>query len=110
MSNVETSFPYRCPLCDFDLHVRCARLLQVMVHMSHPLHSLLLVYNSATPPMFGVSVMCNVAMDGRFGSYNCYALCDYHIHASCDVNKPSLSQWLLLLLTSVGGGGGNSKR
>ena len=26
-------------------------------------------------------------MDGRFWSYNCYA-CNYHVHASCAVNKP----------------------
>ncbi|KAG7574572.1 Protein kinase C-like phorbol ester/diacylglycerol-binding domain [Arabidopsis suecica] len=88
-------FSYCCPLCDFDLHVQCAHLPQVTVHESHPLHSLLLVYNS-TPAMsftqfgFGnqlVCNLCNMAMDGRFWSYNCYA-CNYHIHASCAVNKP----------------------
>ncbi|CAA7057106.1 unnamed protein product [Microthlaspi erraticum] len=91
-------FSYCCPLCDFDLHVQCAHLPQVMVHDSHPLHSLLLVYNSAPPPpamsftQFGyanqlVCNLCNVVMDGRVWSYNCYA-CDYHVHASCAVNKP----------------------
>lgn len=86
-------FSYCCPLCDFDLHVQCAHLPQVLGHESHPLHSLLLVYNS-TPSFtqFGyanqlVCNLCNIAMDGRFWSYNCYA-CSYHIHASCAVKKP----------------------
>ncbi|KFK37044.1 hypothetical protein AALP_AA4G205200 [Arabis alpina] len=90
-------FSYCCPLCDFDLHVQCAHLPQVMAHESHHFHSLLLVYNSTPPPAmsftsFGyanqlVCKLCNLAMDGRFWSYNCYA-CNYHIHASCAVNKP----------------------
>uniref|UniRef100_A0A1J3JT63 Phorbol-ester/DAG-type domain-containing protein n=1 Tax=Noccaea caerulescens TaxID=107243 RepID=A0A1J3JT63_NOCCA len=92
-------FSYCCPLCDFDLHVQCAHLPQVTFHDSHPIHSLLLVYNSAPPPpaamsfnQFGyanqlVCNLCNVAMDGRVWSYKCYA-CDYHVHASCAVNKP----------------------
>lgn len=91
-------FSYCCPMCDFDLHVQCAHLPQVMVHESHPFHSLLLVYNSTPPAMpftsFGyanqlVCSLCNLNMDGRFWSYNCYA-CNYHIHASCVVNKPKL--------------------
>lgn len=90
-------FSYCCPLCDFDLHVQCAQLPQVLVHDSHPLHSLLLVYNSTPPPamsftQFGYmnQLVCNIynlGMDGRFWSYNCYA-CNYHVHASCAVNKP----------------------
>ncbi|KAF8094415.1 hypothetical protein N665_0364s0036 [Sinapis alba] len=89
-------FSYCCPLCDFDLHVQCAQLPQVLVHESHPLHSLLLGYNSSPPAMsftqFGyvnqlVCNLCNLGMDGRFWSYNCYA-CNYHVHASCAVNKP----------------------
>ena len=57
---------------------------------SHPLHSLLIVYNSAPPALSFtqfVCNICNVGMDGRFWSYNCYA-CNYHVHASCAVNKP----------------------
>ncbi|CAN8317951.1 unnamed protein product [Cochlearia groenlandica] len=90
-------FSYCCPLCDFDLHVQCAHLPQVMAHESHPFHSLVLVYNSAPPAtpftQFAgytnqlVCNLCNVGMDGRFWSYNCYA-CNYHVHASCAVNKP----------------------
>ncbi|ESQ52924.1 hypothetical protein EUTSA_v10017799mg [Eutrema salsugineum] len=89
-------FSYCCPLCDFDLHVQCAHFPQLMVNESHPLHSLLLVYNSAPPAMSFTQFpgytnqllcnLCNVAMDGRFWSYNCYA-CNYHVHASCAVNK-----------------------
>ncbi|CAH8387590.1 unnamed protein product [Eruca vesicaria subsp. sativa] len=56
-------FSYCCPLCDFDLHVQCAQLPQLVCNI------------------------CNVGMDGRYWSYNCYA-CNYHVHASCAVNKP----------------------
>ncbi|XP_010524602.1 PREDICTED: uncharacterized protein LOC104802616 [Tarenaya hassleriana] len=88
-------FSYCCPLCDFDLHGRCALLPQVTAHHSHPLHNLVLVFNSV-PAMaftqFGlgnqlVCNLCNQLMDSRLWSYNCYA-CNFHIHASCALNGP----------------------
>lgn len=78
-----TTFSYCCPLCEFDLHVKCASLPHILTHNSH-LHTLYLTYDiksfhSVTSNLRGI---CHKVLDNRFWAYSCFA-CNFHVHASC---------------------------
>lgn len=84
-----SAFSFCCPLCDFDLHVQCAFLPEILIHDSH-FHSLSLSYALPAAHHYESSSyvcdICHKQLDQKcFWSYNCFA-CNFHVHVSCTRN------------------------
>ncbi|XWS59262.1 hypothetical protein CRYUN_Cryun08bG0106100 [Craigia yunnanensis] len=77
------AFSYCCPLCDFDLHVPCAFLPQIIKHESH-WHILNLTYSLPYPK--SSSRLCDICHKlleyCKNWSYNCFA-CNFSAHTLC---------------------------
>ena len=72
---------YRCPSCDFDIHVECRNsgLLKERVELQHPshIHPLILMRNHELPFMCDGCGTNDVDM-----AYIC-STCEYWVHATC---------------------------
>ena len=81
-----SSFSYCCPLCEFDLHVRCALSPAIISHRAHR-HELSLTYGlpypqakaSSSPNACGI---CHKLVDNNYWCYSC-GLCKFQLHTSC---------------------------
>ncbi|XP_004151553.1 uncharacterized protein LOC101210060 [Cucumis sativus] len=79
--DVGSGFIYRCPRCQFDLHIHCAALPETVVGKNHD-HPLRLGFESK-----GKGFCCGVCEEG-FGNggwvYYC-GVCDFGVHVHCFV-------------------------
>ncbi|XP_010473158.1 PREDICTED: uncharacterized protein LOC104752661 [Camelina sativa] len=71
---------YSCRPCNFSLHESCSKMNQVIIHPSHPSHTLSLL---VAPVYDGGYFNCDgCGVHGTGFSYQC-SLCDFDIHALC---------------------------
>ncbi|KAK9007907.1 hypothetical protein V6N11_074821 [Hibiscus sabdariffa] len=81
-----TGFDYHCSVCEFDLHVGCARLPKTIKHVDHR-HLLTLYYSFSCINRDIVSFVCDVCgqhVENKLWVYYCDE-CDFGIHLRCTI-------------------------
>ena len=87
-----TTFTYHCPVCQFDLHVRCACLPKIMrLEKEKHVHPLVLHYVLPSKKEDGemVSLLCGLceqSLPKICWAYFC-EVCDYVTHLDCAINE-----------------------
>ncbi|KAK6933688.1 DC1, partial [Dillenia turbinata] len=84
-------FRYRCPKCDFDIHVSCAQLSETLKREDHD-HPLALLSSLPYEPVdentFFACDVCGLSVPEGCWVYYC-SECDYATHLDCVTAEPS---------------------